>query len=310
MRKPSFLIYTEAGPGVGLGHVTRCSHLATALRQEGAEVWSWPDRQTAATGFLRSMDVFTNAPSWADVGVVDLMRWDEAAVSNLADRTKKLVVIIGAGQSSLARQAKADLLVYQTGWLPYGSASDLIKPPHLAGPDYLILDPTYANKFDGPRKDVLVCFGDAMPPNYQVRAIKALSATNLSGTVVVTPYLEWDESPIRNLSVVHQPNGLAELQRHHKVQIGSVGMSTYEAHAVGCFPITVGRSDDHVETGFRLSAMKIGLCLGRADSVRPEGMVSVAEAIVPGVVFWQEGCPKIDGFGAKRVARVLMELGQ
>lgn len=303
MPKPTVLILTEAGPGVGLGHITRCAHLAAALRNAGADVWAVPDRPTAATGFLRSRDVFTDSPLTADVGIVDLMHWDEAAVGNLADRTSRLVAIVGAGQPAIV-SGLVDLVVYQTGWpSPSVTVVGGSNQRALFGPDYLILGPDYAHRQENHIRDgVLVCFGEGIPDDYVHSVTRGLYDKGLGGTLVLPPYIRLFE--VDGFSAIECPDGLAVLQRLHSVQVGSIGMSTYEALAAGCLPITVGRTEDHAETGRRLTELGMGLCLGCYQDVQPE---MLADATLKWSGFsW--GFHRIDGLGAERVARKILEM--
>ena len=294
----SVLIYTETGLDVGLGHVTRMLHMARALREAGAEVGSWPHRPTAATGWLRQRGV-PLGPSAADIGVMDVMNWDNRMVDAFKAGARKLVVVIGAGQSSKTRAAGADLMVYQTGWQPYGAASDLV-PSHLAGPDYLILDPAYAVRSNGPRWDALVSFGTGMPPHYARATAESLAERGITGTIV--------GDSCDGFVGVSPPEGLRGLQVAHKIHVGSLGMSTYEAVAAGSIPVVVGRSSDHVATGQRLERLGMAHCPGHVDDVTPATLAMTAARILSNYAFVRSRQPIIDGLGAQRVAKAILEL--
>ena len=306
----SVLIYTETGLDVGLGHVTRMLHLANALQKAGAEVGSWPHRPTAATGWLHRRGV-PMGPSVADIGVIDVMNWDNRMVDAFKAGARKLVVVIGAGQSSKARAVGADLMVYQTGWQPYGAASDLV-PSHLAGPDYLILGPEYTRPSGVPRnRDALVVFGAAVPWSYSVGVVAHLSSAGLTGTLVVPPYHAHEFGHTKlppGFDMICDPRSLRELQSSHRVQVGSLGMSTYEAVAAGSIPVVVGRSSDHVATGQRLERLGMAHCPGHVDDVTPATLAMTAARILSNYAFVRSRQPIMDGLGAQRVAKAILEL--
>ena len=273
---PKILVVTESGPVVGYGHSVRSGHLAAVL--------------DAATG----VDVHQSEP-W-DLVVLDVMRPDLWLFGRETVDWRKLAVIVGAGWTiSEEVGAAADLVVYQTAFPvdDYGLSR--------AGPDFLILDPRYAAKSPPGDAGAVVWFGAGIDADWMERVILSLLDTAVPVSFPArTP--EWD------------PGWHGALYHHHRrcaVHVGSVGMTTYEAAAAGCVPITVARSLDHDATGHQLD--RIGICdhFGLATEIDPEVFASVvAELLRTDEVKRKRdvGIRTIDGLGVFRVAEELWRL--
>ena len=292
------LIYTETGPGVGLGHIVRMSHLARELRGRGAEVGTWPHRPTSAGAEMLHRGVGMG-PSRADVGIVDVMHWEPRWIEGFQNCVERLVVIVGAGQANPAATI-AHLAVYQTGWAVEGQPS---------GWDHLILAPGYQSPLADKKHDALVVFGAGIPWGYAKQVALDTHDLGLSGTLVVPPYhqYEFDYTKL-GLRAVRSPASLHGLQASHRIQVGSFGMSTYESVAARCLPVVVGRSEDHVSSANRVMTMGGCLSAGLWNEVKPEALAKLARAGLAALPELGPRMPKIDGRGAERVAKAILEL--
>ena len=316
------LIHTTAGPEVGYGHVVRCAHLANELSRRGVRVYAWPYRPTAAAGYLRSRaGALIMGPECAEIGVLDTMTYDARIVEELRASVDKLVVIVGAGYRLTPELLRAaDLLVFQTGWVvgqhgwtsgggdPVFNDEVTFKPPQISGPDFIILGPEYARPLNVMRqREALVVFGSGIPWDYTVETTQALSDRGVRGTLVVPPHYageyEYTLSP-HGFTMLNSPLTLRGLQAMHTVQVGSLGMSTYEALAAGCWPVTVGKTADHVETADILMTMGMGWGMGNWEQAGPVDIASTAATYLATVIEFPR---VIDGYGVGRVVERILE---
>ena len=159
---------TEAGSGVGLGHLRRCQALATAFRPRGVAVRFViaGDVEIAGPGVAR-LD-WTRDPqraraalaAWrADVVVVDSYR----AGAGLLESLHALAACVVAVDDLADRPLPAHLIVngaYHASRLAYRGRPDTV---FLLGPEYALLDPAFGEPPQRSPRDevrrVLVTFG-------------------------------------------------------------------------------------------------------------------------------------------------------
>ena len=302
-------IYTQSGWSIGLGHAVRCGHLARELLRRGAEVSIVADRNEPGTPYLESAGAGWCRPMVAtpcDVAVVDYMAPTLPFVRTVARNTKKTVVLVGAGWTiDRAIFDTADLLLYQTGWKAYEE-----NPKVLSGGNYIILDPGYAAEPAATRGgDILLVCGGGIPLGYSASLADAMSAIGLTGVLVVGPQ-HAEDIRVQGWQTVSRPAGLRHYQNSYHLQVGTMGMATYEALAAGCVPIMVGRSQDHVNTAETLETLGCGRSMGLWDDILPE---RVADEAAWYILHDEDrermratGRALVDGKGVGRVAEAIL----
>jgi spore coat polysaccharide biosynthesis predicted glycosyltransferase SpsG len=317
------VFWVDAGPGVGLGHVSRGLALAAALEQRGVRARFVLPPDPTALDWLRAAGHRTAVvldptlaalPQVGDVAaeaaavVVDVrhpLALDE--VRALGSRAP-VVTIDNDGPGT----AEADLVIALTG-----NAG----PGRLVGPTYVPI----RSAVDRPRPRsrrrpiVLVSLGAADPDGTTVRVVDALAKVQAPATirVVANPRAPvWEPLALRlerlGLPAARPvaPGGLAAQLAAADVAVLAVGVSVYEALAAGVPSVVLARTAGDVAHARTLAAAGALVSLGRtwhgteltaaveslvADRGRRTAMACAARTLV-------------DGRGAERIAARLVEI--
>jgi spore coat polysaccharide biosynthesis protein SpsF len=318
----TIVLWVDAGPGVGLGHVSRGLALAAALEKRGVRArMALPPDATAgewvrAAGHRNAVvldPTLAALPQVCDLAadaaavVVDVRHpLTQGEVRALGAATP-VVVIDNDGLGS----TEADLVVALTG---------AEGPGRLVGPAYVPLRTTAIRPRRRTRRaTVLVSLGAADPDGAALRVVDALAKVEPAPSVRVvanprTPV--WgtlaarlgalDMPPARPVT----PGGLGTHLAAADIAILAVGVSVYEALAAGVPSIVLARNAGDVAHAETLAAHGALVSLGRtwraadltsavgtllADRARQLAMGKAARALV-------------DGRGAERVAARVVEL--
>ncbi len=293
----SISVYAQAGPEIGKGHAVRMTHLINLFKARGHSV----SVITNAGGYhyfesvgIESFDVKDkNLIVGADITIVDHMITNGDYLKAIRPRTKKLVIIVGAGHT----------ITPETRWITdtifYQCPSDLslynIVPGEkiISGYDYLILHPKYAI----PKKvekfvDFTAYFGGG---------VNLVFATKIIGGLRDRGYIvEWHGEPGS-----HWRLDLYEPLSRSKNFIGTMGMVTYEALNRHVQPIVFSRSKDHLEIAEDLQSENIIGSLGLFPD-RPVNLTRIIDNIEEHAENGSRVVDYIDGKGAYRVAREIL----
>jgi spore coat polysaccharide biosynthesis protein SpsF len=318
----TIVLWVDAGPGVGLGHVSRGLALAAALEKRGVRVRFVLPADPTALEWLRAAG-HRNAvmldPTLAVLPQVSDVAADAAAVVvdvrhplGLDDvRTLGSSMPVVAIDNEGPGTAEADLVVALTG-------ED--GPGRLVGPAYVPLRASAIRPRRRSRQPtVLVSLGAADPDGATLRVVDAVAKVEPSPAirVVANPRAPvWDLlatrlarlglPPARPVT----PGGLGAHLAAADVAILAVGVSVYEALAAGVPSVVLARSAGDVAHADALASQGALVSLGRtwragelvttvgrllADRARRSAMAKAARALV-------------DGRGAERVATRVVEL--
>lgn len=317
------VFWVDAGPGVGLGHVSRGLALAAALEKRGVRARFMLPPDPTALEWLRAAGHRTAVvldPTLAPLPQVRDVAADAAAVvvdvRHPLDFDEVRALVSGTPVVAIDNDgpgtAEADLVVALTG-----DAG----PGRLVGPAYVPLRSAAIRPRPRSRRRpvVLVSLGTADPDGTTLRVAEALAQMKTPATirVVANPRSPvWDALVARLVRLGLPParpvvpGGLAAHLAAADVAVLAVGVSVYEALAAGVPSVVLARSAGDVAHARALAARDALVSLGRtwrgaaltaaveslvADRGRRTAMAHAARALV-------------DGRGAERVAARLVEL--
>ena len=292
------VIYTQASPEIGKGHVVRMTHLINLFKARGHSV----SVITNASGYqyfesvgIESLDVKDkNLIIGTDITIVDHMITDNDYLKAIRPRTNKLVVIVGAGHTVTPETRwVADTIIYQC---PSDLSLYNIIPGEdiVSGYDYLILHPKYGEQVLPVFRntDFTAYFGGGTSFKIAAKIVDGLREKGYSVNWYGRPDEHWTPD-------LYGPLGRSEYF------IGTMGMVTYEAINRGARPIVFSRSQDHFYAANKLAENKIigslGLFPERATNVEP--LLRSIEAYTNSDI---KEVSYIDGKGAYRVAREIL----
>jgi UDP-2,4-diacetamido-2,4,6-trideoxy-beta-L-altropyranose hydrolase len=326
----------DSGPGVGLGHVSRCLALGRAAAALGARVRlvGGPDACAAALARCAALETIAVATVngeaaldrleeiETDVVVVDSYRVSASllaalpsiatsvvAVDDLADRALPVDVIVNGG---LAAEE-----------LPYRRAPGTRL---LLGPRYALVDPHFA-EHPAPRierrvRRVLVTLGGGRHMDDLRLALAALDETlpEVAVDIAVGPggsdaQLNRAAETSRHRVLIHEnPAGLRELIASADLAISGAGMTLYELAAMATPTVAVCMADNqrpNVDAFDRAGAVLAGGRAGEAD-LRASLGGALARLDADAELrrkMGERGRALVDGHGAVRVARAISEAG-
>jgi spore coat polysaccharide biosynthesis predicted glycosyltransferase SpsG len=324
------LCWTEAGPAVGFGHLSRTIALLEALeeRRETCRV-ALPADPTAlawlrVAGARHPIVLPTTGPvlpevldaaSEARAVVVDVKHaLTRAEVRALGGR-RPIVVVDNAG----AGVAEADLVV-----APFAIARD---PRWLAGPTYVPLRRAFrlAGDLRGARGScplVLVSMGASDPEGLTVTALEGLALARervprFTVRVLANPASPlWSRLPalLRRLDFPPacpvDPTSMAGHLAEAELAIVAMGVTVYEALASGVPTIAVSRNRGDVTHARELTAPGALLSLG--TQWNEDGIAEAAESLLVSrarrETMAAAGRARVDGRGAERVVDRLVGL--
>ncbi len=316
------LVWVDAGPALGLGHLSRGMALAEALNARGARCRFAIAPDATALGWLRAAgqrdvlalpdperalaDVLA-AVRDADVVVIDVKRPLERSEVRALQGSARVVVIDNPG----AGVDEADLVV-----APFGEARDV---RWLVGAQWLPLRPPVAHDVTRPGT-VLVSMGGCDPGGLTAPVLDALGAVTPRPDVraVVNPLAPvWGDA--RAVAARHgfappspiEPGGLGEHLATAELAVLAFGVTVYEAMASGVPSLVLCRTSGDVEHARVLESAGAITSLGAhwkpADVTRAVTVLR-ADPSQRGAMA-RAGQARVDGHGAARVAARIVEGG-
>ena len=251
-------IYTIGDQVNGFGHVMRSLVLAEQLQQRGAEVVLATPTATPGLARLRRSsfdlaEILTTSDGWAlpeaDLLVIDVEHGPRREfLESVRQNFKTLVTVCGSGykvDDPAAVDELSDLIVEQN---PF-DVTHVMATEMLTGPQYIMIDPRYAELTADPEGPIVVSLGGADPYGCTQPIANALGAAGYGGVrVVVGPAAGMPD--IRNGApeIIHAPESLLSVLDGASALIGALGMTAYEAAAAGVPSLLVSWTADHART--------------------------------------------------------------
>jgi len=325
------LLWTDAGPDVGLGHVSRGLALAAELARRGAPCrFALPADPTAlewllAAGHTDPIVLAPDAPALPQVlaaadgtaaVIADLRAPIDRATVRALGRGRTVVVVDNAGPGV----ADADLIV-----APFGTARDA---RWLAGPAHMPLRQARTASFSrlrapGDLPVVLLSMGGSDPGGLTRSAVEALGAVTtprLRAHVIANPRTPvWASLPgvLGRLGFPPArpivPGAMAAHLAAADVAVLALGVTVYEALAAGVPSIVLSRTPADVAHAESLAASGAIVSLGIDPS--PADVATAVGALLRDpelrTAMGRAGRALVDGQGAARiVGRLLAVMGE
>lgn len=267
-------IHADAGPGVGLGHVTRCTGLALALRRHGmmpvmlnaAGPSLTPQFSALALPEIRcGIDVPALRDALLRVGssaiVADSYRLDRQDLRQAVGGTKLVLFDDTAAQPILADMVVNGSPAATT--LPYRLPSTCVA---LLGADYQVVRPgLVARDRKGPVRRLLVTYGGADPKNVGPRLADILP-DRVAVDFVVGPFADIPTNLPSHVRVHKAPPDLLDLIHQADLALCAGGQTLFELAAAKLPAICMGIGEDQRPNLELLSQQGAVLFGGWADS--------------------------------------------
>ena len=332
--RPRVVVRTDAGAGIGLGHLRRCVALAKALRAAAADVCflvSAPDGALADIGF--EMRAVVSARDLADTlalarasgartVVVDSYALDTAYLQALAEAGCRVIAIDDPGE----RQLPVDLVVNPSARPGRPRYRGAAHTRLLLGPRYAMLQPEFAERVDrrpgDPVRRVLLTVGGGDPAGFTAGLVRA-GALALDGVrldVVVGPWFA-GVAELRALAggsggaiVVHeQPRDMRALMLAAGLAISGGGQTTFELAATGTPTVAIRLADNQTLTLETLAEAGALIQAGDAgDPALADAVAAAVERLIKDgdrrLEMSERARTAVDGQGAARVAREILAL--
>jgi spore coat polysaccharide biosynthesis predicted glycosyltransferase SpsG len=332
MADTDVLFLIEAGGRYGLGHLMRCAVLMDALRARGGRPisalrlgerelpdWTLPsapfitlERDDAAATSQAEAVAGAQRPGWVVVDGYGLLASDVVA------RMHAMGLRVLAFDDFGTDGGGADLVVNQNR--PPSAKMSGIAASRLLGPQYALVDPTYASHRDksvaGSIERIVLTFGGSDQHGLTDRAVAALAC--VPGAfyldVVIGPYHRVREfaPPGRHRLAVHQkPNGLASLFGTADLAISAAGTTCWQICCVGVPLIAVQTVDNQreavrclAEQGCAITQDRETFCQALEDGELPVLLAKLAGPAVRGAMVAAQR-RLVDGNGAARIAAAM-----
>lgn len=322
--KDSICLYTIADRAHGYGHLQRCLVLADEFKRRGVgcvfvtEAGSapvvarinaagyscfefHPDDRSWLAQFARREDTHCN------IVIIDVEGGPEFALLDEARGNYQRVIVIG-GSGYTLRDPQA-VREYADVWL----AQSVLKVDGATaqGPDYIIIDPDYAELTANPDGHILISMGGSDPHGLTSQAIAALQGIGQPIIAVNGPAAVGAESG-DGWTLVHSPQSLKPYLDGAALFVGALGMTAYEAAAAGVPALLTAWSTDHEQTTLEFERRGCAVNLGLWDRFDGEFLRGQSEAILSDRDEWLEmheaALALVDGEGAVRAADVILGL--
>jgi len=332
MADTDVLFLIEAGGRYGLGHLMRSTVLMDALRARGGRPisalrlgegelpdWTLPstecitlERNEAAATRQAEAVAGAQQPGWVVVDGYGLL------ASDIVARMHAMGLRVLAFDDFGTDGGGADVVVNQNR-LPSADMNS-IAASRLLGPQYALVDPTYASHRDKPLAGsigrIVVTFGGSDQHGLTGRIVTALAGVPgaLSLDVVIGPYHRVREfaPPGRHRLAVHQePHGLASLLGTADLAISAAGTTCWQICCVGVPLIAVQAVDNQreavrclAEQGCAITQDREMFCQSLDRGELPLLLAKLAGRNVRGAMVAAQR-RLVDGNGAARIAAAM-----
>jgi spore coat polysaccharide biosynthesis predicted glycosyltransferase SpsG len=322
-------ILCKASHNEGLGHLKRQVHLATALRDGGADISFYikdyppaleilTDHQIPYTLLGDYTKITEKLTTTVDLLILDIHDTDASWIRELRSHARKIAGFedLGSGRNHL------DLLI-DCNLKPYDRNAHLEKVRTLFGWPYVLLHPEFETYHRRPKifpekiSSVLVTLGGTDPCQLTLPVAEAIitARPSITLTLLAGPgYTERDslegfakkQPQVRLLSSI---SNLAEILFSHDAIFCSGGITLFETLCVGTPAFVVSQVDHQARQACALEAQGAAFYLGSAESWDPDCMERIL-ALEPSSrrSMSRSGKSLVDGRGLKRILEELFGL--
>jgi spore coat polysaccharide biosynthesis predicted glycosyltransferase SpsG len=338
-RQLSILFRCDASPSIGLGHVVRSLALADELREGHRAAVSFAMRSSVLAVELvtRRGYQICQAPDGADL---DQEAWLRDCI--LKSRAQVLVVDVRDDLSKVTLQALAKegtIIALLDDLSERRWAADLAFYPPVPqldrvewsgfrgrlciGWEWIILRKQFAEPVrvtNHSRRTLLVAMGGSDPAGLTLKAVRALDRLDkefepviIVGTGFCHRQALQDllRKTSRRFTVREDVSEMSAAMSEAALAVCSFGMTAYELAAMGVPSVYVCLTEDHAQSASALVAAGVGISVGVDDEDTEARLVAVLKGLLgDGPVLEKMSSRSrllIDGKGASRVAKVLLE---
>ena len=325
------LFRADASAVIGIGHVARCLTLAAELAARGVQV-SFACRELPGHQMVRIVEagheVLRVAPDdefaclaqgpvfdWIIVDHYQLdARWETRArqwarrimvIDDLADRAHDCDLLLD--QNFTASEALYQPLVPSSCRLVLGPQHALLRPAFRQG---------RTPQADGSRQ-VLVSFGGFDQAGMTLKTLQALAGIEGVAVQCIAGQASTDLLALRALVEQHPGwvllpfvHDLPERMAGAALFVGAGGGTTWERAAMGLPSLCVSVADNQLANAEALANAGVHRYLGQAEQVTVDALRQAIAALLDDAALRQDFALRsralVDGFGARRVATVLL----
>lgn len=311
------IFYTQAGPGIGLGHVSRCLVLANELENGGHHCSFVGNEHVTNRVEQNGFSMIGHAEealSNADVCIVDMRGGVPLDFARAVRDLCTVFVILDdcAPPPDLARFL-TDLMIYpgitnrpydELDWTDFDGR-------WFEGADWIMLHKQFQNR---PKKKrhgnrVIISGGGSDPLDVTTKILDALSDSSFDLCAIIGPNNTlFEPHGFPDVKIVYSPRDMAEALEWGDVAVVTYGSTVFESLALELPVITVPVFGDQNASASLVAKRSGGVVYnlgeigtwGDADAVRAaEKMFSLNDL--------QRARAFVDGKGAQRVAQKIME---
>ncbi|MGH6892984.1 MAG: hypothetical protein ACREEP_12055 [Dongiaceae bacterium] len=309
MTRAAFIV--DSGPSVGLGHLTRSLVVIKALERQGVECRLYCADPAAADVLGRSAAAMPQSLSEfapADFILCDSYRLSEADLRALRDRCRLLAALDDTGD----RPLPVDVVINHNLYAPNLDYGRVTPGKVLAGPDYALVDERIMeaaqhHAAQPPENAIVVGFGGTDDGRIAASVAEALLSRTEARIDIIIAGGRQPASRLMQASdanpgriVVHHGPDVPALLARARLYLGSAGMMSFEAFAIGLELVVVPIADNQRPGANAL----VGFGHDMVTTLEPEILAEVAARRLK-----QPRATKpapIDGKGGDRIAVALL----
>lgn len=242
MTRAAFIV--DSGPSVGLGHLTRSLVLFKALERQGVECRLYCAEPPAAMSLGQAAEPIP--PSLSDLDRADLIlcdsyRHSEIDLRALRDCCRLLAALDDTGD----RPLPVDVVINHNLYAPNLDYGRVTSGKVLAGPDYALVDERVMaaarhHAAHPPENAIVVSFGGTDDGAIAANVAEALLSRTDARIDIIIAGSRQPSSHLEQLSVaqsgrvvVHHGPDVPAVLAHARLYLGSAGMMSFEALAIG-----------------------------------------------------------------------------
>ncbi len=305
-------IIVDSGPSVGLGHLTRSLVLIKALERQGVACHLHCADTAAAVALGQSAAPVPQSLAElkrADLILCDSYRLSEADLQTLRDRCRLLAALDDTGD----RPLPVDVVINHNLYAPNLDYGRVTSGKVLAGPEYALVDErimaaAQKHAAQPPEHAIVVSFGGTDDGTIAAAVAEALLPRSEERIDIIIAATRQPSTQLKQLSdarlgrvVVHHGPDVPALLATARLYLGSAGMMSFEAFAIGLELVVVPIADNQRPGAKAL----VGFGHDMVTVLEPEILAEVAARRLR-----QPRATKpapIDGKGGDRVATALLK---
>ena len=331
MHNTEYIFRFDVGRKIGLGHWYRCLALVEILRHRGIKdirlLVNKLDPRLKKELLKRHL-AFQESDEWGAfetilkemkaaplcVLILDTMETDESYVKNLV-RHVPVITIGGSGEGRNYASVRIDGMIPRPGY-----SDDFVGEQLFIGPEYLILRDSFSETSrvivaDSVHRVLVALGGDASGHGFRVAAALHQVNPQLSISVMVGALAAVPKDLHPKITVMQGLQNLAAVMRNCDIAITGGGMTTYEFLHLGIPVVLITFAASQIVPASSFGEHGLAKYLGLVDDEEPlttrlDRMLRELADPVLRRRLTEQGRKLIDGQGGKRVAQIILNMGE